>query len=156
MAGFASSSPALVLVLTVIGFLQVLFRYVINSSLSWTAELSGYLLIWLVLLAAAAEVSRGGHIAMHIAIDHFPPALQLWVKRFSAMLILVFALIMMVYGLDLAQRTMTQEATTLPITMGEVYLAVPVAGLLIAINAIRLLLAAAPPVHADAAPDGAV
>ena len=62
-----------------------------------------------------------------------------WIDRVNLGLILGFAVIMLVFGAMLVERTMEQRATTLPVTMGEIYLAVPIGGALLAINALRLL-----------------
>lgn len=128
-----------VLVLAIIGVMQVFFRYVAESSLAWTEELSRVLLIWLVLFAAAAELRRGAHIAMKLLVALFPPRLQCWVERVNLLLILCFSMILTVYGIQLSANTMAQSATILPITMGQVYLALPIGGAAMAINALRLL-----------------
>lgn len=128
----------LVLALAGIGVAQVFFRYVLHSSLAWTEEMSRFLLIWLVLLAAAAEVKRGAHISMRVLVDLFKPHWRALVDRIASVLILCFALIMVVYGLQLSERTMSQTATTLPIQMGQVYLALPLSGLIMVINVLRL------------------
>ena len=129
----------IVLALSAIGVLQVLFRYALGNSLAWTEELSRVLLIWLVLLAAAAELRRGTHIAMQLLLEFFPIDARRWIDRVNLGLILGFAVIMLIFGAMLVERTMEQRATTLPVTMGEIYLAVPIGGALLAINALRLL-----------------
>lgn len=129
----------LVLALATIGVLQVFFRYVIESSLAWTEELSRVLLIWLVLLAAAAEIKRGTHIAMRLVVERMTPRWATAVERMNLLLIFCFAVILAIYGLELSERTMAQSATTLPLQMGQIYLALPLAGVIMAINALRVL-----------------
>jgi TRAP-type C4-dicarboxylate transport system permease small subunit len=129
----------IVLCLAIIGVLQVFFRYVAESSLAWTEELSRVLLIWLVLLAAAAELQRGAHIAMKLLVAYFPARLQRFIERANLLLIFCFAVILTVYGIQLASSTMAQSATILPISMGQVYMALPIGGAAMALNALRLL-----------------
>lgn len=129
----------IVLWLAVLGVMQVFFRYALGSSLSWTEELSRFLLIWLVLIAAAAEVGRAAHITVNIVVDLLPGVARRVIELVNLVLMLAFAAIMTVYGFKLVGLTMSQHATTLPLWMGQVYLAIPVGGILMMINLLRLL-----------------
>ena len=129
----------IVFALAIVGVGQVYFRYVAQSSLAWSEELSRVLLIWLVLLAAAAELQRGAHIAVKLLVTFFPVHMQRGVERFNLLLIFCFSMILVIFGIQLVAKTLSQSATILPITMGQVYLALPVGGALMAINTLRLL-----------------
>ena len=43
-------------VIVVVGFAQVVFRYVLESPLSWSEELVRYVFVWSVFLTAAKKV----------------------------------------------------------------------------------------------------
>ncbi len=49
--------------------LQVVFRFVLNSPLTWAEELGRYLHIWLVLVGAAALESNRSHIRVEFFSD---------------------------------------------------------------------------------------
>ncbi|GIK82677.1 MAG: hypothetical protein BroJett024_37820 [Alphaproteobacteria bacterium] len=129
----------LMLCLASVGVLQVFFRYVVESSLFWTEELGRYLLIWLVMIAAAVEVERGTHIAVRTLVDLLPNVTQRWLENVNLVLVTIFSVILTVYGFQLAMNTMGQLATTLPVSIGQLYLALPVGGALITVNALRVL-----------------
>lgn len=129
---------ALTIVLALVGGAQVFFRYVMESALYWTEEVSRYLMIWLVFIAAGIAVERGTHISVDILLQHLPLPRQ-WVERFNLLVTLIFALVLIWQGVVLSGRSMGQMAATLPIPMGIIYLAMPVSGLLIAVNTLRML-----------------
>jgi len=51
-----------------LGVIQVFFRYVVQSSLGWSEELSRYLFVWLIFIGSAVALPKG----FHIAIDMLP------------------------------------------------------------------------------------
>ncbi len=48
----------LLVIMVVVVFLQVIFRFVIHASLPWSEELSRYILVWLSFLGAAIGVRK--------------------------------------------------------------------------------------------------
>lgn len=64
------ASAFLMVMMSIIVFIQVLTRFVFHIPLPWTEELAKLLLIWLTYLALAATFSRGYHIRIDI-IDQF-------------------------------------------------------------------------------------
>lgn len=61
------AAAALLVVLSVTLFLQVLFRYVIKQPLPWTEEAARYALVWYAMLAAAAGAWGGHHFVFRWA-----------------------------------------------------------------------------------------
>lgn len=62
--------------LVAVTFSQVVFRYVLQASLSWSEELARFLLMWLAALATAYAMKTGAHFALHFVVDRTPPAAQ--------------------------------------------------------------------------------
>lgn len=60
---------------------QVLLRYALNISLSWSEELSLGLFTWTVLLMAALGVREGFHVRMSLLIQRLPPGPRLWAEQ---------------------------------------------------------------------------
>lgn len=118
-------------VLSVVVFLQVLFRYVFNYPLAWTEELSRFLLIWIVLLGAAIGIKRKSHFSVDIVFKKFPEKLQQYLQ--FAIDIFLFILIfdvMVLNGVYLTDLTLRQISPALHIRVSYVYSAVLVGGIL--------------------------
>ena len=62
--------------LVAVTFSQVVFRYVLEASLSWSEELARFLLMWLAALSTAYAMKTGAHFALHFLVDRTPPAAQ--------------------------------------------------------------------------------
>ena len=54
------------LLLVLMGVLQILFRFVLNFSLSWTEELSRYLFILMVSHGASLALKRSNHVRVEL------------------------------------------------------------------------------------------
>lgn len=54
-------------------FLQVLSRYVMNLSITWTEEIATFGLMWLTYFGAAIAVTQRRHIRITILSDLLPP-----------------------------------------------------------------------------------
>ncbi|WP_158234180.1 TRAP transporter small permease [Oceaniglobus indicus] len=61
------------LAIVIVGTAQVLNRYALNSSLSWSEEFQKYGQIWLVFLSIPVAYRRGMHIGMDLLDDWFSP-----------------------------------------------------------------------------------
>lgn len=62
--------------LVAVTFSQVVFRYVLQASLSWSEELARFLLMWLAALSTAYAMKTGAHFALHFVVDRTPPAIR--------------------------------------------------------------------------------
>lgn len=142
MAGVrAAVDRALGMVLTVIMAVmvfnvtwQVFTRFVLGTPSSYTEELARFLLIWVSLLGGAYAAGR----RMHLAIDIFTARLEgqrkVRMDRFIHACVLAFAFSAMVVGgirLVYLSFALEQMSAALRVSLGYVYLVVPVSGLLI-------------------------
>jgi TRAP-type C4-dicarboxylate transport system permease small subunit len=64
------------LVMFVSVLIQIFFRYVLQSPLTWTEEASRYSFIWIVLLGAAFAVRTKEHVVMEVLVNRFPKPLK--------------------------------------------------------------------------------
>jgi C4-dicarboxylate transporter DctM subunit len=132
-------SAALLVATVAIAFVQVVFRYVLNSALSWPEEMARFAFVWFVFLAAAMVTRR----SRHVVIDLLPRALgpgALRVHACAARIIsATVAVFLVVYGASLLLKsTYVSPALQWPYTY--LYLAVPTGA------AITLVLLAIEPV----------
>ena len=81
--------------LVAVTFSQVVFRYVLEASLSWSEELARFLLMWLAALSTAYAMKTGAHFALHFVTDRMPATARRWtaslVAASTAIFLAVFA-----------------------------------------------------------------
>lgn len=113
---------------------QVLSRYFLKGSYSFTEELARFLLIWLSVLGAAYLNACKEHLSMDFIYDKLSKRNQLRLSVFGEVVIFLFALlVMLVGGSNLVYITMRldQLSGTLQIPLGYVYSILPLSGFLI-------------------------
>jgi TRAP-type C4-dicarboxylate transport system permease small subunit len=111
---------------------QVFTREVINNSAPWTEEAARYTFIVLAVLAAAYVFSERGHIAVEMLIEKLPLRLQKVMGVIIELLVMFFiVLVFIVGGSRVAENAWSQDIATLPLSVGQVYLVLPIAGIVI-------------------------
>ena len=87
----AAIGAAVVLLMMSVVAYSVINRYILNSPITWTDELSGYLVVALVMLGAADALRRGDHISVDLITTRFTGQGQRIVKIWSYFTVLVFS-----------------------------------------------------------------
>jgi TRAP-type C4-dicarboxylate transport system permease small subunit len=129
------------LVLTV--SLQVFMRYVAGSPVTFTEELSRFLLIWLGLLAASYAYRQRMHLALDLLVLKMKGRQRNVLNIIIHSLVALFSLLVLVYGgTQLVHLTwvLDQSSAALGVSMAVVYLVLPVSGIAIVIYAIDFIL----------------
>lgn len=116
---------------------QVVFRYLIGSSLVWSEEVARYALIWSAMFGSAAAYQRGGHVAVTVAVDLLSPRLASVACRLVHLIVIGFAVLVAWQGAFLTLRNFqrNQLSPALQIPIAWAYLAIPIGGILIALAA---------------------
>lgn len=118
--------------MTVTVFLQVLFRYLFDTPLSWSEELSRFAFVWVCFLGAAVLVRGNQHIRVTIIEDAVPSRLRAVLRVLQFLGALVCVWIFLQGGLGITRNEWSQLAPATQIPMGWVYLIVPLsAGLML-------------------------
>jgi TRAP-type C4-dicarboxylate transport system permease small subunit len=84
--------------LSFIMFLQVLFRYVFNNSLSWSEELAKFIFIWITFLGAAICFRDRIHLKVDFLVSKLPDKYRVLLEITNTLLITVFSGIMSIIG----------------------------------------------------------
>lgn len=71
---------------------QVLFRYVINLSISWSQDLITYILIWSVFIGVSLTVKKRRHIKIELAYVIFSEQTQFFLKILSNAIFMIFCI----------------------------------------------------------------
>ncbi|MEO1011278.1 MAG: TRAP transporter small permease [Bacteroidota bacterium] len=114
---------------------QVVSRYVVGQSSSFTEEFARFALIWLTLLGAAfINGTQEGHLAMDFLLSKLPPEKKRRRQKIIQWAMALFALVVMVIGggnLVYTTLKLGQISPALNVPLGLVYTMVPLSGLII-------------------------
>ena len=117
---------ALVGAIVVIVSLGVFFRFVLNNSLPWTEEVAKFVMVWMAFVGSPIVLRQGGHIAIDFVPNLLPRVLQqLLVLVVHAAVMTVLA-VLVIQGWALAVNALPQVATTVPVSLFYIFLAVPI------------------------------
>jgi len=97
-------------------FAQVVSRYCLHRSISFTEELVRYLLIWVTMLGIAAAAKRRSHIGLRV-LTLWRPCLARWTLLLGSLCACAFFAVLMIYGADMVwrlHRVQTTEALGWP------------------------------------------
>ena len=114
--------------------IQVISRYLFQSPLGFTDELAGYLLIWLGLLGSAYATGEKQHLAIDLISGSFSTKNKRYLDLLINFLVIAFALgVLGIGGIWLGYTSFLfgQVSAALELSLGYVYLVVPISGLLI-------------------------
>jgi TRAP-type C4-dicarboxylate transport system permease small subunit len=138
LAGFVSF---LLFILLVVVLWQVFSRYVLNDPSTITEELARVLLMWLGLFGSSYALMENAHLSLDLFSPQMQPSLKRELNYFVEVMMLVFALILLVGGLGICRNafSLDQQVASLHISMGFVYLAVPINGFLMLLSSLDKL-----------------
>jgi TRAP-type C4-dicarboxylate transport system permease small subunit len=122
---------------------QVFTRFILRDPSSFTDELARYMLIWLGLLGAAYVMGQRGHLAIDVLVNRMPVRIALVIDAIILIAVLMFTVgVMVVGGVNLVFLThsLEQISPALNVSLGVVYLALPLSGVMIAFYAAVFLL----------------
>jgi TRAP-type C4-dicarboxylate transport system permease small subunit len=121
---------------------------------SWTEELARFLLIWVALLGGAVAFGTKGHLGVDYFVGKFDPEARKLMAVAAHLIVLFFAVAIFLYGgwrVVSDTLAMGQTTSALPLKMGHVYLALPIAGVFMVLytleNLIETLAAPASETH---------
>ena len=96
--------------------------------LSWSEELTRFLLVWATCVGAAIGVKEHIHIGIDVLVNLLPRVGKKIVAVVVQLILCCFDVFLLRAGAMLVQKTMNQPSPAMRLPMGYVYLAVPVLG----------------------------
>lgn len=130
----------MICLMTVIVVLQVFFRYVMSSPLTWSEELARYLFVWITFLGIAIAIRKKAHVAIGLVVEHLPKMQQRIIRIINTVMILLLGGIIVYGGVQLMKIGEIQKSATLLLPMSLVFSAIPVSGVFIVLFSIEDLL----------------
>jgi len=119
--------------------LGVFYRYVLQSSLSWTGEAALFAFTWVVFLASSLGVREGFHVRVSVIDGWLPAPLRAGLHRLILVAIAAFGGVLLWVGYDFAVFTASQVSPAIRYPLWLRNAAVPVAGALIVVHALARL-----------------
>jgi TRAP-type C4-dicarboxylate transport system permease small subunit len=112
---------ALVIVTVASVTAQVIFRYGVQSSLTWSEEVARYSFIWAIFLGTSVAARRGQHIVVDALVLALPAGLQRWLRAGSLAICGAFFALFAYVSVLLVQNAFTQRSSSLEIPIAWVY-----------------------------------
>ncbi len=143
MAVFEEYLPAvLMLVTSMMIFIQVVIRYVFSGSIIWAEEFARYGIVWFVFLGSSLAVRENAHASVDVLVGLLPPKAKKIMEIVGLLISIAFCIIITWYGIGLAMRVQQMGNITpaLRIPMHIPYLAIPSGCVLMAIRYIQQLV----------------
>jgi len=125
--------------MSILILLQIFTRFVINYPLHWTEELARYLMIYGVFLGAALALRYNRLISIEAVAQALPPKMQSLLKKVVMVITIIFALVLVIQGIEITSTINNQTSAGLGIPMSIPYLAIPSGAILIIINAFAVI-----------------
>jgi len=122
------------LVLVVFG--QVIARFVFNDPFRWSEELARYLQVWMIILTSSICIREGTHLAVDYATHILPFVCRKLLKLLVLLLMMFYLIIVIVYGARIVSVITRQVSPAMQIPIYIVYLAVPIGGFLMFVEAL--------------------
>lgn len=134
LGGFCS---LIFVLMIVVGTYQIVTRYIFNAPSTVSEELLTYSFTWMALLSAALVFGKRDHMRMTFLADKLTGKSALALSVISELFVLGFAALILIYGgIAITRLTMTQITASLGISMGYVYIVLPISGVLIVIYSV--------------------
>ena len=133
-------AKVMLVAMTLIICVHVFYRYVLNSGIKWSEEVSMLLYVYFGSVSVAYGVCHGLHIGIELFFNMFPKPVQRVCEIISNLVIMACGVLLAVNGVALVKSTGTTVMTTTRWPSYLLYVMVPVMGVMIAYFAFANLL----------------
>ncbi|WMJ83823.1 TRAP transporter small permease [Oscillospiraceae bacterium LTW-04] len=103
-----------------------IFCRVFFTALSWSEEVTRYLLVWSTFIGCGIVYKNAGHISVTMMRDHCPPKIVTILKIVTHLICAAFCTIAVYYGFKYMAMQGKQLSAALRIPMRYMYMAIPV------------------------------
>lgn len=115
---------------------QVVARFTVGGN-AWTEAMARIIFIWQGIIGAAYVIGENDDVAIDFLVRKFPAVIVKFFEVLAHTIVAGFAVwIMILGGMQLVTSAMDQTVELLPFKLGQLYLVLPVAGVLITLYCI--------------------
>jgi C4-dicarboxylate transporter, DctQ subunit len=122
------------ILMSIVIFLQIFFRFVIYLPFPWSEEIARYLMVWMGFLGASVALRHGRHIGVTILVDKLPGRMRTPIRGVVQVAMIGFLVVVAKEGFALAVFNASQRSPALEIPMFFPYLAIPTGALLMILD----------------------
>ena len=90
-----------VIVMSILVFVNVIFRFVFNNSLAFSDEISTYLFVLMSFMGTAVAARRGAHLGLSIVTDKVSPKARTIIGMLMYALSALFCLLIVIFGVQM-------------------------------------------------------
>lgn len=121
-------------------FTSAMMRFIPGvGGIFWAEEVTRYVSIWVVFLAAGIGMRFGIHLSVDMVALAVPEKMRRVMFIFAYLMAIVFQGILVYYGTQLALSNYAQQSASLRLPMTYAYAAIPVGSLLMLCETARLI-----------------
>ncbi|MGI6225933.1 MAG: TRAP transporter small permease [Peptococcales bacterium] len=126
----------LYLIMIVVIFLQVIFRFVIKASLPWSEELARYIMAWAVFIGSSIAAKEGAHLGIDSLVTRLPKKMKRYTELIVLALSALFSIILIYLAILVIQFLMKtgQKTPAMMIPMWIAYFSVFFGAILMSIR----------------------
>ena len=125
--------------ITIIIFLQVIFRVIIGRSLSWSEEISRYIEVWIVFLTAGYALGKGQHISMDLLVHILPRSVNFILQKIISASIIVFSILCTRYSYTYMMNEKMQMFASINVSKAFIYVSMVIGFVICAFYALETL-----------------
>ena len=129
----------LTIIMSVTILYQVFSRYILQTSLHWSEELTRYIMIWLVFIGASLALRNSQLIGVEALAEAVPERFRRWMKIAVNVVSGFFFIFLIIIGIEITLGVSVQTSPAMRIPMSWAYLSIPVGSFLMLLNSIVVL-----------------
>ena len=126
--------------LTVVVFAQVFYRYVLRNPIPWSSEVARYLFIAIVFLGLSSAYRKGEHIGFTVILNYVSERTGAMILIFIDLSVLLLMTVLLFYGYEAVELASRQISPGIGIRMSVPYALVPIGSSLVIIQGISIFL----------------
>ncbi|MBS4535059.1 TRAP transporter small permease [Clostridium sp. D2Q-14] len=122
------TASSLLIITSLLVFVQVLMRYMFNYSISWTEEVARYMIAWFIFLGSSIAVKENAHVNMDALSNLIKGKISQVISIIIDLINIAFCILTIMAGVKMIQSSISLGtiATSIPLPLYIPYASVPV------------------------------
>ena len=134
------TAATMLVVICLIIFAGVFFRYFLHIGLGWTEEAARYLQVWMTFIGATIAVKRWSHFQLTIVNQWIPSGARRYTRIFAIVVVILLGIVMVKNGIEITSVSWQQTSPIMSWNIGYLYVVVPFSGVLMILFALKHLV----------------